>query len=135
MRSDEQYGISLLTLFGEVRSDEAIPLVVVADIICLKCLANRLGDAASSDGFAALLPTGFHHFFQFIVATPLKRWDVSLLTPFLTTIQTPNEDRHGFICRPGLHFIIARLRFPTAATLEHVRTLFVRALQHRIFSF
>jgi hypothetical protein len=43
-----------------------------------------------------------------------------LLPPFLTTVQTPDEDCHGFICRPGLHFPVSRLRLTTSAALEHV---------------
>jgi hypothetical protein len=42
------------------------------------------------------------------------------LTPLLTTVQTPDEDCHGFIRRPGLHFPISGFRLTTAATLEHI---------------
>ena len=59
----------------------------------------------------------------------------SLLPPFFTAIETPDEDRHRLIRRPGLHLPVPRPRLPAFFALEHVRTFLRIAIQHRRLPF
>ena len=52
------------------------------------------------------------------------------LAPLLSTVQTPNKHRHRLIRRPGLHLPIFRARLAAPITLEHIRPLLRRPLQH-----
>ncbi len=54
----------------------------------------------------------------------------SLLSPFLATVQTPDEDRHRLIRRASLHFPVSRAVLPAALAGVHARALFVGPLQH-----
>ncbi len=55
----------------------------------------------------------------------------TLLPPFLATVQTPDEDSHRLIRRPGLHLPMARLALPAPLALEQIRSLLLITLQHR----
>ena len=55
----------------------------------------------------------------------------SLLLPLLSTVQTLNEDRHRFICRPCLHLPVPRLRLLALLAREHRGPLHLGAFQHQ----